>query len=104
MNAQAPDISIIVLSWNTLDLTRACLRELYVCAEASPLSYEVVVIDNQSASQGWPGGIQERFAVEGWATRRVNGRSHDDLAEALHTDHPGRPLAVVARLERKNQR
>ncbi len=59
-----------------------------------------IVIDNQSASQGWPGGIQARFAVEGWATKRVNGRNHDAIAEALHTPHPGRPLAVVALLER----
>jgi len=58
-----------------------------------------IVIDNQSASQGWPGGIQSRFAVEGWATQRVNGRDHDTIARALHTPHRGRPLAVVALVE-----
>lgn len=58
-----------------------------------------IVIDNQSASQGWPGGIQSRFAVEGWATTRVNGRDHDDIARALQLPHEGRPLAVVAQTE-----
>jgi transketolase len=60
----------------------------------------VVVIDNDSASQGWPGGIQKRFAVEGWATNRVNGRDHDAIAAAFETPHSHRPLAVVALLER----
>ncbi len=46
--AEGPDISLIVLSWNTLDLTRACLRELQVCQAASDLDFEVVVIDNNS--------------------------------------------------------
>lgn len=58
-----------------------------------------IVIDNQSASQGWPGGIQERFAVEGWNSCRVNGRDHNALAEAFTQPHPGRPLAIVALLE-----
>ncbi|MFT7618280.1 MAG: N-acetylglucosaminyl-diphospho-decaprenol L-rhamnosyltransferase [Planctomycetota bacterium] len=43
-----PDISLIVLSWNTLELTRACLRELDTCQAASHLKYEIVVIDNHS--------------------------------------------------------
>ena len=58
-----------------------------------------IVIDNQSASQGWPGGIQRRFEVEGWAGRRVNGRDHAALAEALTVRAPGRPSALVALTE-----
>ena len=58
-----------------------------------------IVIDNQSASQGWPGGIQRRFEVEGWAGRRVNGRHHDALAEVLTLRTPGRPSAVIALTE-----
>ena len=27
-----------------------------------------VVVDNSSASHGWPGGIETRFAAEGWST------------------------------------
>jgi transketolase len=60
-----------------------------------------VVVDNQSASHGWPGGIARRFEVEGWETRTVSGRDHEALYEAFTTDHPGRPLAVVAVVEPK---
>lgn len=59
-----------------------------------------IVVDNESASQGWPGGIDNRFAVEGWATTRVNGRDHNATERAIRTDHTGRPLAVVALVER----
>lgn len=60
-----------------------------------------VVIDNSSSSHGWPGGIAERFAFEGWANRSVDGRDHDELFEAFTQPHPGRPLAVVAKVEPK---
>ncbi|MCB9832232.1 MAG: glycosyltransferase family 2 protein [Planctomycetes bacterium] len=43
-----PDISVVVLSWNTMELTRACLGALRICAEGSPLRLEVIVIDNAS--------------------------------------------------------
>lgn len=58
-----------------------------------------VVVDNSSASQGWPGGIAARFEVEGWATRTVDGRDHAALHEAFTATHSGRPLAVVATVE-----
>jgi transketolase len=61
-----------------------------------------VVVDNQSSSLGWPGGITARFAVEGWATVAVGGRDHDALERAFLTLHPGRPLAVVAVVEKKS--
>ncbi len=60
-----------------------------------------VVIDNDSAGRGWPGGIAARFAVEGWATVDVDGRDHDALRRAVTGDHPERPLAVVAHVEPK---
>lgn len=58
-----------------------------------------VVIDNASASLGWPGGIAARFAVEGWHAVTVNGRDHDALHGALTAAPGGRPLAVVARID-----
>lgn len=61
----------------------------------------VVVVDNGSATHGWPGGIGERFAVEGWARRTVGGRDHDALRTALLDTWTDRPLAVVARVEQK---
>ena len=55
-----------------------------------------IVVDNSSASYGWPGGIEARFAAEGWSAVRVSGRDHDPLEAALTAPHPGRPHAVVA--------
>lgn len=55
-----------------------------------------VVVDNRSATHGWPDGIAERFAREGWTARTVDGRDHDALHDALTGRHPDRPLAVVA--------
>ncbi|GLY67328.1 thiamine pyrophosphate-dependent enzyme [Amycolatopsis taiwanensis] len=61
----------------------------------------VVVIDNGSATHGWPGGIAERFAVEGWETRVVGGRDDEALYRALTAAHPDRPLAVVATIRKE---
>lgn len=59
-----------------------------------------IVVDNHSSDHGWPGGIAERFAVENWATATVDGRDHDALHAALTSDHPGRPLVVVADVQK----
>jgi transketolase len=55
-----------------------------------------IVVDNASATYGWPGGIEERFALEGWRTRRVDGRDHDAIERAFRAGGAGRPHAVVA--------
>jgi transketolase len=60
----------------------------------------VVVIDNSSATHGWPGGIATRFSVEGWSTATVDGRDHDAL-ESAFAPSSRRPHAVVARVEKK---
>jgi len=59
-----------------------------------------VVIDNGSASHGWPGGLESRFSIEGWSTARVNGRDHAQLEAAFTAPHPGQPSLVVAEVER----
>lgn len=60
-----------------------------------------VVIDNQSSSHGWTGGIGSRFEIEGWRVHDVNGRDHDAIARAFR-DHPAdRPTVVVAHVEPK---
>lgn len=61
-----------------------------------------IVIDNGSASLGWPGGIVRRFAVEGWAAQAVDGRDHDAIAATLTAQRAGAPLAVVATVEAKS--
>jgi transketolase len=55
-----------------------------------------VVVDNRSSSYAVPGRIAERFAVEGWDVRTVDGRDHDALRTALGRAGVGRPSAVVA--------
>lgn len=60
-----------------------------------------VVVDNSSATYGWPDGIARRFAVEGWETSTVDGRDHDKLERAFATPHEGHPLAVVAVVEKE---
>ncbi|MBD0734864.1 transketolase [Streptomyces sp. CBMA29] len=61
----------------------------------------VVAVDNASATYGWPGGLASRFAAEGWSAVTVDGRDHAALYEAFTAPHPGRPHAVVARVEPK---
>jgi transketolase len=62
-------------------------------------SLTVVVLDNDSSSLGWPGGISARFAVEGWSTADVYGRDHAQLAASLSVHHVGQPTVVVAHVE-----
>ncbi|MBT2457264.1 transketolase [Streptomyces sp. ISL-86] len=60
-----------------------------------------VVIDNDSATHGWHGGIASRFEAAGWSAVTVDGRDHAALHAAFTAPHPGRPYAVVARVEKK---
>ncbi len=64
-------------------------------------SLTAIVVDNHSSTYGWPGGVERRFALEGWAGVRVDGRNHEELADALTPDPSGtRPRCVVADVER----
>ncbi|MGG8406625.1 transketolase [Streptomyces sp. 12297] len=60
-----------------------------------------VVIDNDSTTHGWRGGIASRFEAAGWSAATVDGRDHEALLAAFTAPHPGRPHAVVARVEKK---
>ncbi|MFI5674202.1 transketolase [Streptomyces cellulosae] len=74
-------------------------------AFAGPAGLErlhTVVIDNSSATHARPGGITARFEAAGWSTVTVDGRDHEALYAAFTTAHPGRPQAVVARVEPKS--
>lgn len=64
-------------------------------------SLVAIVIDNNSASHGWPGGIATRFGVEGWTAETVDGRSHDALAAAYARATGIVPHVVVAKVEAK---
>lgn len=64
-------------------------------------SLTAVVIDNASATHGWPGGLAARFASEGWRAETVSGRDHAALTRVFELPRDGRPLAVVAVVEPK---
>ena len=64
-------------------------------------SLTAVVIDNQSASYSWPGGLQSAFTVHGWTSSTVDGRDHDAIFGGFAEARPGRPHAVIARVEGK---
>jgi transketolase len=59
-----------------------------------------VVVDNHSSRYHWPGGIEQRFELEGWRASRVDGRNHDALEAALRAHAPGQPSCVVAEVRR----
>jgi transketolase len=74
-------------------------------AYAGPAGLEqlhTLVVDNSSATHGWPGGIASRFEAAGWSAQTVDGRDHEALYAAFTAPHPGRPRAVVARVEPKS--
>jgi GT2 family glycosyltransferase len=54
----AVDLSIIIVSYNTREMTLECLRS--VAAETRDISYEVLVVDNKS-SDGSAEAIRENF-------------------------------------------
>jgi transketolase len=57
----------------------------------------VVVVDNHSSTYHWPGGVDARFALEGWSTEVCDGRDHDDIGRAFElVSGTGRPGVVVA--------
>lgn len=59
-------------------------------------SLHVVVVDNGSATYGWPGGAETRFSREGWSAVRVDGRDHAALEAAFTAPHHRQPHVVVA--------
>jgi transketolase len=58
-----------------------------------------IVVDNASATYGWPGGIAARFATEGWSVAQAAARDHDALERAILAGARGGPHAVVATVE-----
>ena len=49
MPIQTSDLSVIILTYNTCDLLRQCLRSIY--EQTSGITFEVIVVDNASADQ-----------------------------------------------------
>jgi transketolase len=80
------------------ELDEGSNHEAIAYAAAIGLPLTAIVIDNQSATHGWPGGIGQRF--HGWDVDVINGRDHDEIERAL-TKQTGRPHLVVATVEQK---
>jgi len=76
------------------ELDEGANHEAIAYAAAVRIPLTAIVIDNQSATHGWPGGIAARFI--GWTTSIVDGRDHDEIALALERRDRDRPHVVVA--------
>jgi transketolase len=84
------------------ELDEGSNHEAIAYAGATGLSnLTAIVMDNQSATHGWPGGIASRFTVNGWTAVTVDGHDHDEIAGALLCRPATGPYVVVARVEPK---
>lgn len=114
MTEPHPDLSIIVVSWNTQSMLRDCLDSLFACAAAAVL--EVFVVDNGS-SDGSPEMVEEEFptvklignernlgfaAANNQALRLATGR-HVLLLNSDTLVHPGVIDASVDYMDRNPQ-
>jgi len=81
------------------ELDEGSNHEAIAYAAAIGLPLTAIVIDNQSSTHGWPGGIASRFP--GWAAAVINGRDHDEIERALRVRHHDRPNVIVAVVESK---
>jgi transketolase len=84
-------VAAVIVNYNAREAVLDCISSL----RAEGLE-TVVVVDNDSATYGWPGGIERRFELERWSTDIVSGRDHEALERALTRDHRGFPHVVVA--------
>lgn len=76
------------------ELDEGSNHEAIAYAAAAGIPLTAVVIDNQSATHGWPGGIAARFI--GWSVSIVDGRDHEEIERALEKRDRDRPHVVVA--------
>jgi transketolase len=99
LGLRAQDIadSRVVVLVGDAELDEGTNHEAIAYAGATGLdNLTAVVVDNQSATHGWPGGIASRFGVNGWLTHTVDGRDHAAIEEALRATSPHQPTVVVA--------
>src|SRR3954470_7531601 len=81
------------------ELDEGSNHEAIAYAAAIRLPLTAIVIDNQSSTHGWPGGIAARFP--GWDTSVIDGRDHQQIEYALAKRHHDRPNLIVAAVESK---
>ena len=80
------------------ELDEGSNHEAIAYAAAVRVPITAIVIDNQSSTHGWLGGIADRFP--GWSVSIVDGRDHDEIEVALRPRDP-HPRLVVAVVEPK---
>lgn len=82
------------------ELDEGSNHEAIAYAGATGLGHlTAIVIDNGSATHGWPGGLASRFTVNGWTAVTVDGRDHDAIHSALAGGNSHQPHVVVAVIE-----
>jgi GT2 family glycosyltransferase len=92
MNASPPELAVIIVSWNTRDLTLDALRTLYADLDANGPQAQVWIVDNAS-SDGSPDAIRERFPQAHLVTCKENlgfagGNNHALRQLGFDTDDP----------------
>ncbi len=102
LRARGNTTSRVVVLVGDAELDEGSNHEAIAVAARTALGQlTAVVVDNRSATLGWPGGIAERFTREGWDGGTVDGRDHGALRAALTARAGSRPDVVVARVEPK---
>lgn len=110
--SKTPTVSVIIVNYNTREMTLKCLSELY--ENTQDLSYEVWVVDNAS-QDGSVEAIRERFpqvhvlaneqnAGFGAANNRALREARGEYLLLLNSDafvHPGALNSLVAFMERE---
>ena len=80
------------------------LEAIQYAARAGLGRLTAVVIDNESAKHGWPGGIAARFEVEGWRTTDLDGHNRRALEAAFRSVGPQDiPHVVIAHVDPEDQ-
>jgi transketolase len=102
LRAQGLTIPRVYILLGDAELDEGSNHEAIAYAGATGLAgITAVVVDNESATHGWPGGIGTRFTVNGWTASTVDGRDHEQIGYGLRAHRSGQPHVVVARTERK---
>jgi len=83
MSGREVDVSVVIVSWNTRDLLRDCLRS--VVDESPSIAIEVFVVDNASAD-GSPEMVEQEFPqvrlIRNTENRGFAAANNQGLAEA----------------------
>ena len=99
LRAQGLDAHTYVLLGDA-ELDEGSNHEAIAYAGATGLStLTAVVVDNRSATHGWPGGLAARFTVNDWTASIVDGHDHGEIETGLRAHDGRRPHVVVAETE-----